>query len=314
LLPISQVNDLISGFNILCHNTDNDGTIMIHFDLSGNFTEYDVSGYSYANNPTFQMINYNSYYYIMYEENSELIFSKLNSIFEPINTSIIPLNVTNYSINLYPFDNEFYIIENYNQIVCKISESGNLIWSNILNTSYYGMISGITVNGDLFILGNYYNNTIDYYLIDNNGNINIDLPILQGLDMHSHNYYFSYDEENKINVVVASQENDIYCYLAQTVDLDGTLTYPIDGLQLDITSELESLVLNSYPEKFTFLFLEKTEDRKINLSINTYNESGTQIIPEDNTVLDSSFISSSGQVCSQYIENENNILIAFFFK
>lgn len=311
LHPISQVNDLISGFNILCHNTDNDETTMIHFDLNGNFTVLYVSGYSYANHQTFQIINYNNYYYIVYEEDSELIFSKLNNNFEPINTSIIPLNVTNYNINLYPFDNEFYIVESYNQIVCKISESGNLIWINNINASYYRMKSGLTESGELFILGNFHNNSIDYYLVNNEGNIEIESSILQDLDMSGHNFYSSYDQENKINVIVASQEDDTYCYLAQTVDIDGTLSYPTNGLQLDILANLRSLVLNSYPEKFTFLFLEKTEDRKINLSINTYNESGTQIIPEDNTILDSSFVSNSWPVCSQYIENENNILLAF---
>ncbi len=314
LHPVAQVNDITSGFNVLCHNTDNDESTMLHFDLSGNFTVLDVSGYSYANHPTFSIINYNDHYYMLYEENSELIFSKLNSNFEPINTSIIPLNVTIFSFNkiiLYPFENEFYLIKVSNEIVYKISESGNLIWSTNLNTSYYGLKSGITVNGDLFILGKHSNDTIDYYLINSNGYIEVELSILQGMVMYHHHFHFSYNEENKINVIVASRENDIYSYLAQTVDLDGTLTYSTDGLQLGFTSELESLVLSSYSEKFTFLFLEKTEDRKINLSINTYNESGTQIIPEDNTVLDSSFISFSWQVCSQYIENENNILIAF---
>jgi len=311
LRPISQVNDLMSGFNIFCHNSDNEESSMLHFDLSGYLTVLDVSAYSYANH-YIHIINHNNYYYTLYVDDSELIFSKLNNNFEPVNTSIIPLNVTHFNISLHPIDNEFYIFESSNQIVCKISESGNLIWINNLNTSYYRMKSGLTVNGDLFILGNFHNNSIDYYLVNNEGNIEIESSILQDLDMSGHNFYSSYDQENKINVIVASQEDDIYSYLAQTVDLDGTLTYPIDGLQLGITSELESLVLNSYPEKFTFLFLEKTEDRKINLSINTYNESGTQIIPEDNTVLDSSFISFSTQVCSQYIANENNILIAFF--
>jgi len=314
LHPVSQVNDLISGFNVLCHNTDNDESTMIHFELSGNFTVIDVSGYSYANHPTFSIINYNDHYYMLYEENSELIFSKLNSNFEPVNTSIIPLNVTIFSFNkiiLYPFENEFYLIKVSNEIVHKISESGNLIWSTNLNTSYHGLKTGITVNGDLFILGKHSNDTIDYYLINSNGDIEVESTILQGMEMYHHHFHFSYNEENKINVIVASRENDIYSYLAQTVDLDGALTYSTDGLQLGITSELESLVLNSYPEKFTFLFLEKTEDRKINLTINTYNENGTQIIPEDNTVLDSSFISFSWQVCSQYIEEENNILLAF---
>ncbi len=310
LHPVSQVKDLISGFNVLCHNTDNDETTMIHFDLSGNFTILDVSGYSYANHH-FQMTNYNNHYYILYEEDSELIFSKLDGNFEPVNTSIIPLNVTIYRINLYPFDNEFYIVEDYNQIFCKISESGNLIWINNLNTSYYRLESGITVNGDLFILGNYFNDTIDYYLINSNGYIEVESSILQELEMSNHNFYLSYDGENKINVIVASVEDDIYCYLAQTVDIDGTLTYPTDGLQLGINSELQSLVLNSYPEKFTFLFLYVGEDRKTYLEINTYNDNGTQIIPEDQTLLETSFVSFSWQVCSQYLEDENNILVAF---
>jgi len=311
MYPDVQVNDIISGFNILCHNTSTAQTIILHFDLDGNITEYDVSNYSYANHQISQMINYNGHYYILYEENNELFFSKLNNNFEPINTTIISLNIDNYSVSIYPFNNEFYLVEQYNEIVCKISESGELIWTTFLNNSYYKTIAGITTNGNLFILGNYSNETIDYYLIDNDGNIEVELSVLQDLDMSGVNFYYSYNNEDKINVIVASTEDDIYCYLAQTLDIEGTLTYPTDGLQLGIDAELRSLVLNSYPDIFSFLFLERTDNRTINLAINSFNENGMQIIPAANTVLKASFISCSMMACSQYLENENKILLAF---
>ncbi len=314
LYPVSLFSDNVAGFNILCQNQDNDETKIIHFDLNGVLTEIDVSSYSYANEPTFQIINYNNFYYMLYVESGDLVFAKLNNNYEPINISIIPLNVTicvNDRIHLYSYENEFYIVEEFNEIVCKISESGDLIWLTNWNfdRSFNHFHQGITIDGKIFIL-DIYNDQVHFIVINNDGEIEVELPILQGDDFLQY-FHVSYNENDKINVITASYEDDTYNYLAQTVDLDGTMTYSIDGLQLDITPKTYNLVLISYPDNFSFLFLYVGEGRNTYLEINSYNENGTQIIPEDQTLLETSFVSFSWQVCSQYLEDENNILIAF---
>lgn len=314
LYQISLFKDIISGFNILCHNQSNDESKIIHFDFNGNYTEFDVSNYLYANLATFSVIPHNDAYYILYVDNGNLIYAKLNNNYELVNTSIIPLNITvctNDRIHLYPYENEFYIIEEFNEIVCKISENGELIWLTNWNIdrSYNHFHQGITIDGKIFIF-DIYNDQVHFIVINNDGEIEVEIPILQDEDILQ-GFHVSYNDNNKINVISASYEDDTYYYLAQIVDLDGTMTYPIEGLQLDISPKNFHLVLASYPDKFSCLFLQTGEDRKTYLEINTYNESGTQIIPEDQTILESSFVSLSWMDCSQYIEDENNILVAF---
>lgn len=314
LYPVSQFEDIINGFNILCHNQDNDETKIIHFELDGSFTETDVSNYSYANRQIIQILVNESFYYIFYFENGDLVQTKLNNTFEPVISSVIPLNITVYSYDkthLFLYDNEFYFIDGYNQIVCKISGVGELIWLTSWNydRSLNRFHQGITADGKIYIF-EIDNDQVQYVLVNNDGEIELNLPILQDEDLLQY-FHVSYNENDKINVISASYEDDTYYYLAQTVDLDGTMTYPIEGLQLDITPKYYQLVLTSYPDKFSYLFLQTGEDRKTYLEINTYNESGTQIIPEDQTILESSFVSKSFMTCSQYIEDENCILLAF---
>ena len=314
LYPISTFEDTTSGFNVLCHNQDNDISKILHFDLNGNYIETDVSSYSYAFKQIIQTFNQNDYYYMFYYdyENGNLILTKLSTNFEPVNSTIIPLNITTYSFEnfyLHLFDNDFYFIDGYNEFACKISESGELIWLTNwnINRSFNRFHQGITADGKIYILDSD-NDQVHLFVINNDGEIEVELPILQGEDLYQY-FYVSYNENDKINVISTSYEDDTYYYLAQTVDLSGTMTYPIEGLQLDITPKYYYLVLASYPDKFSFLFLHTGNERKTYLEINTYNESGTQIIPEDQTILESSFVSMSGMVRSQYISDENCILV-----
>ena len=318
LYQVSLFKDIVAGFNVLCHNQDNDETKIIHFDFDGSFTETNVSNYSYASKQIIQTFNQNDYYYMFYYdyENGNLILTKLSTNFEPVNSTIIPLNITTYSFDkfyLHLFDNDFYFIDGYNEFACKISESGELIWLTNWNIdrTFNRFHQGITVDGKIYILDiDSDGNQVHFIVINNNGEIELELPILQGEDLHQY-FHVSYNENNKINVISTSYEDDTYYYLAQTVDLSGTMTYPIEGLQLDNTQRYYFLSLSSYPDKFSIFFLHTGDDRKTYLEINTYNESGTQIIPEDQTILESSFVSLSWMDCSQYIEDENNILVAF---
>ena len=316
LYQVSLFKDIVTGFNILCYNQDNDESIIIHFDLNGSFFEIDVSSYSYASKQIIQTLNQNNFYYIFYIENGDLILTKLSTGFEPVNSTIIPLNITTYSFDkfyLHLSVNDFYFIDGYNEFACKISESGELIWLTNWNIdrSFSRFHQGITADGKIYILDiDSDDNQVHFIVINNDGEIEVELPILQGEDLFQY-FYVSYNENNKINVISTSHEDDTYYYLAQTVDLDGTLTYPIEGLQLDITTKYYYLVLTSYPDTFSLLFLHTGDDRKTYLEINTYNESGAQIIPEDQAILESSFVSRSFMTCSQYIEDENCILVAF---
>ena len=316
LYSISTFEDTASGFNVFCNNQDNDISKILHFDLNGNYTETDVSGYSYAYKPIIQTFNQNDYYYMFYydQENGNLILTKLGTNFAPVNSASIPLNITAYSSEkfyLHLFENDFYFIDGYNEFACKISESGELIWLTNWNIdrSYNRFHQGITADGKIYILDSD-NDQVHLFVLNNDGEIEVELPILQGEDLFQY-FYVSYNENDKINVISTSHDDDTYYYLAQTVALDGTLTHPIEGLQLDLTPKYYYLALASYPDKFSFLFLHTGDDRKIYLEINTYNESGTQIIPEDQTILESSFVSRSSMTCSQYIEDENCILVAF---
>ena len=314
LYQVSLFKDIVTGFNILCYNQDNDESIIIHFDLNGSFFEIDVSSYSYASKQIIQTLNQNNFYYIFYIENGDLILTKLSTGFEPVNSTIIPLNITTYSFDkfyLHLSVNDFYFIDGYNEFACKISESGELIWLTNWNIdrSFSRFHQGITADGKIYILDSD-SDQVHLIVINNDGEIEVDLPILQGEDLLQH-FHVSYNNNDKINMITATYEDDTYYYLAQTVDLDGTMTYPIEGLQLDISPKYYYMVLTSYPDKFSFLFLHTAEDRKTYLEINTYNESGTQIIPEDQTILETSFISRSWKACSQYIENEDCAMVAF---
>ncbi|MCK4311635.1 MAG: hypothetical protein KAW88_02750, partial [Candidatus Cloacimonetes bacterium] len=314
LYPVSQFKDIVSGFNILCHNQDIDESKILHFDLNGNYTETDVSNYSYANKTTFQFINYNNFYYLLYLEGWDLTFAKLNNNFEPINTSVISLNVVVYgndTIHFYPHENEFYLLVRINETACKISESGDLIWTYNLNNSYNKLKSGVTENGDLFILEKNNSDQVKYYLINSNGTLAVEQIILQGEVIDSYNFHASYNGEDKIHVIAVSYNNSIFSYYAQSIDLDGVMTYPISGLFLGDQSENMALVLTSYSNTFSYLSLELNEENNTDITISTYNDFGNQIIPEDQTILETSFVSRSWKVCSQYIEDEDCVMVAF---
>ncbi|MDP8202683.1 MAG: FlgD immunoglobulin-like domain containing protein [Candidatus Tenebribacter burtonii] len=311
--PITLFKDIETGFNILCRNHDNTESKILNFDLNGNFIEIDVSGYSYTFKQIVESFELNEYYHIFYFENGNLVLTKLNDSFEPVNSTNIPLNITTYSFDkfyLYLLDNNFYFIDGYNEFACKISENGDLIWLTNWNIdeALSRFHNGMTEDGDMYILDSN-NDQIHLIVINNNGEIETELPILQR-DNLSDYLYASYNDNNKLNVIATYNDDNTY-YLAQTVDLDGSMTYPLEGLQLDVTSKYYYPVLTSYPDKFSFLFLHTGDDRKTYLEINTYNNNGVQIIPEDQTILESSFVSLSSMVYSRYLPNGNCVLFAF---
>jgi hypothetical protein len=313
LYPVSQFEDISNGFNILCHNEDNDESYTIHLGINSSITETNVSSYSYANRQIIQTLKTDNFYYIFYFEDGDLIQAKLDSNYVPLTSSVISLNISIYSydrtrVNLY--ENYFYYSDGYNQIACKISEAGELIW--LTNWNYDRSIQrshqGITEDGKLYIL-EIEDDQVQYVLINNDGEIDCIFPILQGEDLFNY-FHVSYNGADKINVIVSDYEEDVN-FLAQTVDLNGTMTYPIDGLTLNITPMFFDITLTSYSDKFSTFFLYTGDDRKTYISINTFNEFGTQIIPDDQTILESSFVSLSSMVCSQYLSDENCVLVAF---
>jgi len=314
LLPGDHFKDNISGFNLICYDDDNNETKILHFELNGTITETDVTEYSYANHNPYEIISYTNFYYLIYSEDGVLYFSKLNADFEPVNTTAIELNVLIYSndtIYIYLYNNEFYLYLCIDGIACKISESGELLWNTDINASFSDTKSGLTENGDLFVIDKSTNSLINYYLINHNGEIEVEQTILQGEEIYNHNFHVSYNGEDNIHVIISSYGNSTFTYAVQSIDLDGTMSYPIDGLPLGVYSEYLNLVLTSYSETFAYLSLEVNEENNTDLTISAYNDYGTQIIPEDQTILETSFVSRSWMDYFQYIEDEDCALIAF---
>ncbi len=314
LLPGFYFRDSNSGFNLICYNEDNTETKILHFNLDGTVIEIDVTGYTYANRNPYEIVNLNNFYYLLYNVAGELYLSKLNIDFEPINTAIIDLNVLIYgndTIHFYPYNNEFLVYLCIDGIACKISESGELIWSTNVNASFSDTKSGITGNGDLIVIDKYLNDFINYSMINNNGVIEVEQTILQGEEIYNHNFHVSYNGIDEINVIVGSYNNSTFTFAAQTIDLYGNMTYPIDGLPLGIYPEYLNLVLTSYTDTFSYLSLETTAEFNTDLRISTYNDYGNQIIPEDQMILESSFVSRTWYACSNYIEDENCAMIAY---
>ncbi len=314
LYPVSLFESTTTGFNILCHNHENDETKIIYIDLLGSIFEVNVSANAYADLSTFHVILHNNSYYMLFVYNGDLIYANLDSNYEIVQSATIPLNnsiCTNDEISIYPYNNDFFIIHELDHLVCRITESGDLIWLNswLNGRSVDNSRLGITEDGKIYITAIGYDE-IHFLVINEDGEIEVDQPILQA-ENSINAFKVSFNGNDKINTIIGDYEDGTYYYSAQTVDLNGNMIYPIEGQPLDISPDSNDLTMISYPDKFSTFYLYTDEESKTHLCINTFNETGAQIIPENQMTLESSYVSLSWNSNSRYIPGEDCVMVAY---